>query len=135
MNIDKKFIYIICIFAIIGIFVYLYFTLSIPLSRTTVSYPLGGKRYTLLVARRPQDWAQGLMNYYKPTPVDGMLFVFPNKESRTFWNKNTFLDLDLYWVDGTRIVGKSFLPSIEKSGSITTVSSPKPVDRVIEIIR
>jgi hypothetical protein len=45
------------------------------------------------------------------------------------------LDLDVYWLDGDRIVGKDFLPSIEKTKKIFTVTSPKKVDRVVEIIR
>ena len=47
--------------------------------------------------------------------------------------KNTLIDLDILWIDGEKVVGKSFLPSIEKSKEIVTVESPKSADKVIEI--
>ena len=43
------------------------------------------------------------------------------------------MNLDLYWLDDDRIVGKSFLSLIEKSKEIITVSSPKEVNKVIEL--
>ena len=35
--------------------------------------------------------------------LDGMLFQFPDKKIRTFWNKNTVSNLDLYWIDGDKL--------------------------------
>jgi uncharacterized membrane protein (UPF0127 family) len=78
---------------------------------------------------------RGLMNVKKPVDFDGMIFLFPEKNYRTFWNKNTYLDLDVYWLDNEEVVGKDNLPSIEKTKEIFTISSPKPVDRVVEIVR
>ena len=66
---------------------------------------------------------------------DGMIFLLPAKEIQSFWNKNTVTDLDLFWIDGQRVVGKTELPSIEKSKIIQTVTSPTAADKVIEIIR
>lgn len=106
-----------------------------PHGDRTVTYKIGNNEYRLLVADEPVSWAMGLMNYHKPVKFDGMLFVFPDKTIRTFWNKNTYLDLDIYWVENEKIVGKSFLPSIEKSQETVSVSSPVPVDKVIELIR
>ncbi len=104
-------------------------------SKTVINFNLNGKTYRLLVADEPEEWERGLMYYKKPVNFDGMIFVFPNKAVRTFWNKNTYLDLEVYWLDGDRVVGKTFLPSIERSGKIVTVSSPRAVDKVVEIIK
>ncbi|MBT9130407.1 MAG: hypothetical protein DDT40_00253 [candidate division WS2 bacterium] len=104
-------------------------------NKEAIPFVIGNKEYYLLVADEPREWEQGLMNYRLPVDFDGMLFVFPDKTVRTFWNKNTYLDLDIYWVDNEKIVGKSFLPSIEKSQETVSVSSPVPVDMVIELIR
>ena len=98
-----------------------------------INYKLENKNLKLLVADTPEKWQRGLMYFRKLEGVDGMIFIFPEKELRTFWNKNTFMNLDLYWLDDDRIVGKSFLPSIEKSKEIITVSSPKEVNKVIEL--
>lgn len=67
--------------------------------------------------------------------ADGMMFIFPDKDYRTFWNMNTYLDLDVYWIDGDRVVGKDYLPSILKSKEIITVESRVKVNKVIEIVR
>jgi len=100
-------------------------------------YIIEGQIYHLLVARNPVQWTQGLM-YYKSKEelkgADGMIFIFPDKQVRSFWNKNTYLDLDLYWMDGETVVGKSYLPSISKSKKIVTVNSNEKVNRVVEII-
>jgi uncharacterized membrane protein (UPF0127 family) len=65
---------------------------------------------------------------------DGMVFTFPIALPQTFWNKDTLVDLDMYWMRGDEIVGQDILPAITKSG-IKTVSSLEPVDRVVEVLR
>lgn len=104
-------------------------------SNKTVEYKLNNKIFKLLKAETPKEWEKGLMNIRKPTKIEGMIFIFPDKQIRNFWNKNTFIDLDLYWMDDDKVVGQSFLPSIEKSNKIVIVSSPEKVNRVIEIIK
>lgn len=101
-------------------------------------YIIDGHMYHLLVARNPIQWSKGLM-YYKSKDelkdIDGMIFIFPDKEIKSFWNKNTYLDLDIYWMDGEKVIGKGFLPSILKSKEIIVVKSPGEVNRVVEIIK
>ena len=99
-----------------------------------ISYDLEGKPRQLLVADTPDKWTRGLMNYHSLPGVDGMIFIFPKKEEQSFWNDGTYLDLDLYWLDDDKIVGKSMLPSIEKSHEAVIVNSPKAVNKVIEIV-
>ncbi len=98
-----------------------------------ISYRLENRNYRLLVANNSRQWERGLMDFKKLDGVDGMLFDFPDKGYRTFWNKNTYIDLNLYWLDDEKVVGTSDLPSIDKSGGITIVSSPAPVNKVIEL--
>jgi uncharacterized membrane protein (UPF0127 family) len=100
----------------------------------TINYKLNGVEYKLLVADDEVEWAKGLMGYQRKEDFDGMLFVFPDKKYRQFWNKNTFLDLDIYWLDDKKIVGKSFLPAVNKTGKVMIINSPKEVNRVIELI-
>ncbi len=91
----------------------------------------------LLVADSPAKWEYGLMNVRSKKDIcghDGMIFTFPIAMPQTFWNKNTLVDLDIYWMKGKKIVGQSQLPAITKSG-LTTISSPMAVDKVVEIIR
>ena len=100
-----------------------------------IELTIDGVLHRLLLADHPQAWQQGLMHYRELPQADGMLFVFPFKDYHSFWNKNTFMDLDVYWVNEGAIVGIDFLPSIEKSGDIVNVQSPEPIDWVIEIVR
>lgn len=99
-----------------------------------ISYKLENKTYRLLVADTPKLWEEGLMYIKKQEGFDGMVFYFPEKEFRSFWNKNTLLDLDIYWLIDDRVIGKEVLSAITKNG-LRTVSSLQPVNRVIEIIR
>lgn len=98
-------------------------------------YFINNKNYCLLTADNRDEWEKGLMDKKKPVNFDGMIFIFPNKEIKSFWNKNTYMDLDVYWMDGNRVTGKSFLPSILESKEIIFVESSQKVDRVVEIIR
>ncbi len=101
-------------------------------------YKIEGKNYNLLISRTPQEWEKGLMFYKNKKELkgaDGMIFIFPDKDFRSFWNKNTYLNLDIYWLDNDKIVGKDFLPSILKTKNIYTISSPVKINKVIEIIK
>lgn len=135
----KKLNYIIIIIIVLsllsGSFLIFFGKDESPNNDGMVTYMIGNQKYRLLVADEPVSWAMGLMNYRKPLDFDGMLFVFPQKNYQTFWNKNTYLDLDIYWIDNGKIVGKSFLPSIETSKEVVSVTSPVPVDKVIELIK
>src|SRR3989338_4541345 len=94
-----------------------------------------GKELKFVVADNPARFEKGLMFVRKPVDFDGMYFKFPDKQEQHFWNMNTFEDLDLYWYNDDKLLGKSFLPSIEKSKNTLTASSPGEVNIVIEVIR
>lgn len=130
----KKIIISVC--SIIGIFIILFISYQ---ERTTgnakkILYTLNRRQYTLLTATNPQEWQQGLMGYRKLDGADGMIFVFPDKQIRSFWNKNTFMDLDLYWLNDDKVIGKSYLPSIEKSKGIVIIASPDKTNKVVELL-
>ena len=99
----------------------------------TITYTLESRKYMLLTAKTPQEWQKGLMDIRKLNNADGMVFIFPDKKVRSFWNKNTYVDLDVYWLNDDQVVGKSFLPSIEKQG-VVTIRSPVPVNKAVELV-
>ena len=121
--------------ALILIVVAVFIFFQVNKNQNTISYSLGDSVYRLLTAKTAPEWEKGLMNVRQLDNADGMIFIFPDKQTRTFWNKNTLVDLDLYWLDDERIVGKSYLPSIEKSKDIVQVSSPAPANKVVELVR
>jgi len=116
------------------VFLYFYFDKKTPF----IKYKLNNRTYKLLTAKNQNEWERGLMFYKNKKELkgaDGMIFIFPNKDHRTFWNKNTYLDLDVYWLDDDKVAGKSFLPSILKSKQPVIAISPGKVNRVVEIIK
>lgn len=98
-----------------------------------IYYRLNGKRYYFLVADTDEKRIKGLMNVRELKNYDGMIFIFSKKDFRSFWNKNTYLDLDLYWIADDKVVGKNFLPSIKKSKNLVIITSPEKVNKVIEL--
>ena len=74
----------------------------------------------------------GLM-YRKELPDNqGMLFVFPTEEPRSFWMKNTFLELDMLFFDS-----KKKLVSIVKRATPLTETrrdSNLPAQYVLEVL-
>ncbi len=134
----RIYFFILVVFPILIIFLLL-LNLILPSRKSqgyeTVEYRLEGKKHHLLVADTREKWEKGLMNFRKLEGVQGMIFIFPDKQLRHFWNKNTYLDLDVYWLDDDKIVGKDFLPSIVKSKQLVIINSKAKVNKVIEIVR
>ena len=83
------------------------------------------------LATTPQARQLGLM-FRKTLPEQtGMLFYFPDIEARSFWMKNTYLELDMIFVDGAsevRCIVHRATPLTE-----TPRACPEPTRYVVEI--
>ncbi len=101
----------------------------------TLKIKIENKAYKLLIADSDEEHSKGLMNVKKLDNADGMIFLFKDSQVRTFWNQNTLVDLDVYWMQDDQVVGKSFLPSIETTKAPVTITSPEMINKVVEIIR
>ena len=100
-----------------------------------VTRTIEGRSVRLLVADSPSKRKQGLMYVRNLEEYDGMLFTFEVVGIRAFWNQNTFLPLELVWVNNGEVIGRDRLPSIEQSnGEIITIESPGEVTEVIELV-
>jgi len=73
---------------------------QVPLTITS-----GGKvhKFTVEVAKTPEEQATGLMNRSDLAPDRGMVFPFDPPRGASFWMKNTLIPLDIIFVrsDGT----------------------------------
>lgn len=131
----KKILLIIAVvFLVIVIFIQYKNKSNKKIDAPTITYTLNNKTYKLLVARTSAEHEKGLMYYHKLIGADGMIFIFPDKNYRTFWNKNTYLNLDVYWIKDDKVIGKDFLPAIEKNKELTVITSQGVADKVIEIV-
>lgn len=100
---------------------------------TFIEITIEGKKLRLMDADTPEKMERGLTSY-REFPADGMIFRYSTRRLQSYWNNNAFFDFDVYWVNGSDIIGKAFLPSVEKNG-IVTVKSPSVVDTVILVIK
>lgn len=60
---------------------------------------VGGQSLHVEIADTGAKQEQGLMNRNSLKDGEGMLFVFEDARARTFWMKNTFVDLDIGFFD------------------------------------
>jgi len=69
-------------------------------SSLTIETATGAKlRFQVELARTPDEQAQGLM-YRKSMAADaGMLFIYAQPREAGFWMKNTYLPLDLLFIE------------------------------------
>ena len=70
-----------------------------PAPPETIRVSCRGRTLEVEVAAEPEARARGLMFRRSLPENGGMLFVAPGRESATFWMKNTFIPLDIIWLD------------------------------------
>jgi uncharacterized protein len=101
----------------------------VPLTITTAS----GKahRFTVEVARTPEEQARGLMERQSLGPDKGMIFPYQPPQPVAFWMKNTLIPLDMIFIaPGGRIarIEANAVPLSQEP-----VGSGDPVEAVLEI--
>lgn len=85
------------------------------------------------LATTDEERAQGLMDRRSMTDDQGMLFIFPSAEEQSFWMKNTYIPLDIVYVDEkleivsiqkyTTPLSEESLPSFKKAMYVVEVNA------------
>jgi uncharacterized membrane protein (UPF0127 family) len=98
-----------------------------------VVHPANGKPFTVLVevADTADTQTRGLMYRQKLEPDHGMIFLFEDERSHSFWMKNTQISLDMIFIGRSGdIVG--IHPNAEPL-SLAPIDVGKPSRAVLEV--
>ena len=97
----------------------------------TINSANGKHRFTVEVARTPEEQAQGLM-FRKSVPPDrGMIFPYDPPVQVSFWMKNTLVPLDMVFIGPDGKIGR--IAANTTPMSLDPVASIDPVSAVLEL--
>jgi len=97
---------------------------------------INGQKYTVEVADTPDKQAKGLADRDSLAENEAMLFLFEERDFRSFWMKGVSFPIDLLWIDGNLIVGweENMQPQGDTPDNrLKKYRSIQPVDKVLEL--
>jgi uncharacterized membrane protein (UPF0127 family) len=104
------------------------------ISMSTVT--LAGKKVVVEIADETPEHIQGLSGRQAIEEDQGMLFLFDNKQQKSFWMKDMNFAIDIIWIDGNTIVDmdQSVQPEPGRPDvELLRYMSSVPVDKVLEL--
>ena len=92
----------------------------------------GAHKFSVEVATSPEEQAKGLMFRKELPDMQGMLFNFTTDQEVAFWMENTFISLDLIFINADGRIRR--IAEKAEPMSKTTIPSGGPVRAVLEVI-
>ena len=94
---------------------------------------VNGVKISVEIADEPMEWYQGLSDHAPLCENCGMLFVFPEYESRTFVMRNMLFPLDIIFIKDNRII--NIERDLPPEGAVPEkrYESGEPVNYVLEV--
>ena len=87
--------------------------------------------FSLVIARTNRARQDGLMFVRTMPSTSGMLFIFPDEQIRYFWMKNTYISLDIIFIDKDfKVVG---IAPRTRTLSEKSISVFRPSKYVVEL--
>lgn len=83
------------------------------------------------IARTESERAKGLMYRTNLAENAGMLFLFPDMRTPSFWMKDTVIPLDMVFIAPDATIGEIYAKA--KPLDLTPITPKKPVRAVLEI--
>ena len=104
---------------------------SFPTADLTIETAGGPRKFHVELATMPQQHEQGLMFRRTLAPDAGMLFDFKTPSPVSMWMKNTFIPLDMLFIDaGGRIIN---IAERTVPQSLDPVAAAAPARAVLEV--
>jgi len=96
---------------------------------------IGSQKLTVEVAETSEQLERGLMFRESLADGTGMLFIFPNEAYRSFWMKNTYVDLTIGYFDKNRRLFETLdmKASTAVQTQFPTYPSRKPAQYALEV--
>lgn len=88
---------------------------------------LGEQTLEVEIASTPTQWRRGLMYRRHLDDQEGMLFIFPDSQPRSFWMKNTFIALSVGLFDTERRLVE--ILHLDPQRTVIQVRPPKTVSQ------
>jgi len=132
---EKGYKFLILFLIIILILVGAFYYLKKSVKDVNDGYVLvNGKKFFVEVVDNDTERRQGLMFRYSLCPECGRLFIFEEEGYKTFWMKNTFIDLDILFINSDfEVVDFVSLNSCTKEKTCETYQSKAPAKYVLEV--
>ena len=109
-------------------------TYTLAAAPTTERLALAGHHFTVEIAATDATRERGLMFRTHLAANHGMLFVFPDAQTRYFWMKNTLIPLDIIFFDAhKRLINVSADTPPCKADPCPTYASTAPAEYVLEL--
>jgi len=96
----------------------------------TVPMQIGNQQFTIEIADTPSKRSVGLMKRDEMPADHGMIFIFPEPDTYSFWMKNTRIPLDIIFIDAN---GRIASIQQMKPYELKSVSPPVAVKYAIEL--
>lgn len=93
---------------------------------------VGGVVISAEIAKSNDKKAEGLSNMKNLEEGKGMLFIFGSSGLYPFWNKDTFIPLDILWIENEKVVYIGELPAFS-GGETAVAASDKKANFVLEV--
>ncbi len=97
---------------------------SVPQKLKTLRIRVGGYPVTAEIAATPEERQRGLMYRTSMEENEGMLFVFPREEIKSFWMKNTYIPLDVGYFDSQGFLIEYMTMQPDDGSRLHTSSEP-----------
>ena len=101
-----------------------------------VKIKIGSKIIAVEIAKTPDQHQYGLMNRSSLPANEGMLFVFDQEQTLSFWMKNTYIDLAIAYFDkNKKIVDIQEMKATNQMmvGDLPSYPSSKPAMYALEM--